>query len=120
MANKMTKVEMFEAIKAVEAVANNEAMVDFINHEIELLNKKATNKKATKTQEENVGYKALIKEVLADADVGLTVTEIQARNETLGGLSNQRVSALLRQMIPDEVVKTMDKKKAYFALVKAD
>lgn len=120
MANKMTKVEMFEAIKAVEAVANNEAMVDFINHEIELLNKKATNKKATKTQEENIGYKTLIKEVLADADGGLTVTEIQARNETLGGLSNQRVSALLRQMIPDEVVKTMDKKKAYFALVKAD
>lgn len=116
MANKMTKVEMFNAIKAVEAVQANQEMVDFIDHEIELLNKKSANKKATKTQQENVEIKAEIKAVLTAE--GATVTEIQSKSDILANLSNQRVSALLRQMIESgEVVKTTDKKKSYFALV---
>ena len=116
MANKMTKVQMFEAIKAVEAVSANEEMVAFINHEIELLNKKSANKKATKTQEENVTIKEEILSVLTTE--GATVTDIQSKSETLSALSNQRVSALLRQLIESgEVVKSTDKKKSYFALV---
>ena len=113
MANKMTKVEMFNAIKAVEGLTQD--MRDFIDHEIELLEKKSANKKATKTQEENVEIKAIIKSVLTSE--GATVTEIQAKDATLSNLSNQRVSALLRQMIDaGEVIKTTDKKKSYFAL----
>ena len=113
MTNKMTKVEMFNAIKAVEGLT--EDMVQFIDHEIELLQKKSTNKKATKTQEENVEIKALIKSVLTAE--GATVTEIQSKDEKLSALSNQRVSALLRQMIEaGDVVKSTDKKKSYFAL----
>lgn len=113
MTNKMTKVEMFNAIKAVEGLT--EDMVQFIDHEIELLQKKSTNKKATKTQEENVEIKALIKSVLTSE--GATVTEIQSKDERLSALSNQRVSALLRQMIEaGDVVKSTDKKKSYFAL----
>ena len=116
MANKMTKVQMFEAIKAVEAVSANEEMVAFINHEIELLNKKSANKKATKTQEENVSIKEEILSVLTTE--GATVTDIQSKSEKLSALSNQRVSALLRQLIESgEVVKSTDKKKSYFALV---
>ena len=119
MANKMTKVEMFNAIKAVEGVADNADMVDFIDHEIELINKKVANKKATKTQEENIGIKAVIKSVLTNE--GATVTEIQAKDESLANLSNQRVSALLRQMMEaGEVVKTTDKKKSYFSLAPVD
>ena len=113
MANKMTKVEMFNAIKAVEGLSQD--MIDFIDHEVELLQKKAANKKATKTQQENVEIKAEIKSVLTSE--GATVTEIQAKSAVLSELSNQRVSALLRQMIEaGEVVKTTDKKKSYFAL----
>ena len=114
MANKMTKKDMFNAIKAVEGLSQE--MKDFIDHEIELLEKKSSNKKATKTQEENVEIKAEIKAVLTAE--GATVTEIQSRSEILSNLSNQRVSALLRQLIDaGEVVKTTDKKKSYFALV---
>lgn len=113
MANKMTKVEMFNAIKAVEGLTQD--MVEFIDHEIELLQKKSANKKATKTQEENVEIKAVIKSVLTSE--GATVTDIQSKSEVLSSLSNQRVSALLRQMIEaGEVVKSTDKKKSYFAL----
>jgi len=112
---KVTKAEMFAMIKEVEGVKENEAMVAFIDHELELLAKKASNKKPTKTQEENEGIKAEILGVLTNE--GMTVTEIQSKSDVLGGLSNQRVSALLRQLIVDgKVVKTVDKKKSYFAL----
>lgn len=116
MANKkMTKVEMFNAIKAVEGVSANADFVAFIDHEIELLNKKATNKKATKTQVENEGIKATILAVLTDE--GATVTEIQAKDESLANLSNQRVSALLRQLIADEkAVKVVEGKKSLFKI----
>lgn len=113
MEKKMTKVEMFKAIKAV--VGDNADFVAFIDHEIELLNKKSTNKKPTKTQAENEAYKA---EILANlTDKGVTVTELQSKSEILGGLSNQRVSALLRIMVDaGTVAKTIDKKKSYFSL----
>lgn len=112
---KVTKKEMFEMLKGVAGVAENADMVAFIDHEIELLNKKSANKKATKTQEENVGIKAEILNVLT-AD-GATVSEIQAKSDVLSALSNQRVSALLRQLVESgSVVKTVDKKKSYFSL----
>lgn len=113
MTKKMTKIQMFEAIKA--AVADNEDFVSFIDHEIELLNKKASNKKATKTQVENEGFKAEIMAVLTSE--GATVTEIQSKSEVLGGLSNQRVSALLRLLKEDgKVVRTTDGKKTLFSV----
>ena len=113
---KVTKKEMFEMLKGVAGVAENEDMVAFIDHEIELLNKKSANKKATKTQEENVGIKAEIMAVLT-AD-GATVSDIQTKSATLSALSNQRVSALLRQLVESgKVAKTVDKKKSYFSLV---
>lgn len=112
MTKKMTKVEMFNAIKAV--VADNEEFVAFIDHEIELLNRKSSNKKATKTQVENEGFK---EEILNVLDVrGATVTEIQAKSEVLSGLTNQRVSALLRQLVNDgKAVKSVEGKKSLFA-----
>lgn len=119
MANKMTKVEMFNAIKALSEVKANSDMVAFIDHEIELLNRKAQNKKPTKTQAENESIKAEILATLTDK--GVTVTELQAKSDVLGTLSNQRVSALLRQLVEAEaVVKTVDKKKSYFSLAEVE
>jgi len=113
---KVTKAEMFAMIKEVEGVKENEAMVAFIDHELELLAKKASNKKPTKTQEENEGLKVEILNVLTNE--GMTVTEIQSKSVVLGDLSNQRVSALLRQLVTDgKVAKNVDKKKSYFSLV---
>ena len=112
---KITKAEMFAMIKEVEGVKENADMVAFIDHELELLAKKSANKKPTKTQEENENLKVVILDNLTNE--GMTVTELQAKSEVLGGLSNQRVSALLRQMIADgKVVKTVDKKKSFFSL----
>ena len=114
MANKITKKEMFTMIKA--QVKDNAEMVAFIDHEIELLNKKASNKKATKTQKANVGIKSIILAVLKGGK-SMTVTEMQGASAELGELSNQKVSALVRQLVEaGEVVKTIDKKVSRFSL----
>ena len=114
MANKITKKEMFMMIKA--QVKDNAEMVAFIDHEIELLEKKASNKKATKTQEANVGIKSTILAVLEGAKP-MTVTEMQGASAELGELSNQKVSALVRQLVEaGKVVKTIDKKVSRFSL----
>ena len=114
MANKITKKEMFTMIKA--QVKDNAEMVAFIDHEIELLDKKASNKKATKTQEANVGIKSTILAIL-DGGKSMTVTEMQGASAELGELSNQKVSALVRQLVETgEVVKTIDKKVSRFSL----
>ena len=114
MANKITKKEMFTMIKA--QVKDNAEMVAFIDHEIELLQKKASNKKATKTQEANVGIKATILAILKGADP-MTITEMQGASAELGELSNQKVSALVRQLVEaGTVVKTVDKKVSRFSL----
>lgn len=119
MANKITKVEMFTMIKALSEVQANSEMVDFINHEIELLNKKATSKKATKTQEANLGIMETIKVALATCDEPVTITALQSLDPSLANLSNQKVSALVRKMVETgEVVKTIDKKKSTFALAR--
>lgn len=82
---------------------------------------KSANRKPTKTQEENVKTLALIKDVLATFDKPATISEIQAADETLGGLSNQKVSSLVRKLVEtEEVVKTVEKKKSYFAIKTED
>ena len=50
---KMTKKEMFGEI--LKRVSDNTEMVEFLNHEIELLERKASKSTHTKTQKENEG-----------------------------------------------------------------
>ena len=116
MANKITKREVIGMMMNEEVVKANPTYVAYLENELALLDKKAQNKKATKTQEQNVGIKATILKVLATIGSG-TVTDIQNGNEELSALSNQKVSALVRQLVESgEVVKTTDKKKSIFSL----
>ena len=120
MANKITKREVIGMMMNEEVVKANPTYVAYLENELALLDKKAQNKKATKTQEQNVGIKATILEVLATIGRG-TVTDIQNGNEKLSALSNQKVSALIRQLVESgEVVRTTDKKKSIFSLAKSE
>lgn len=119
MANtvKVTKADMFNAIKAVPEVAANDDFVAFIDHELELLAKKSANRKPSKTQEANEALKVTIAKVMAKFDAPATVSEIMSADEDLKALSTQKVSAVLKLMQADEmVIKTVDKKKSLFAL----
>ena len=120
MANKITKREVIEMMMKEEVVKANPTYVAYLKNELALLDKKAQKKKATKTQKENVGIKSIILEVLATIGSG-TVTDIQNGNEELSALSNQKISALVKQLVESgEVVKTTDKKKSIFSLAKSE
>lgn len=120
MANKITKREVIGMMMNEEVVKANPTYVAYLKNELALLDKKAQNKKATKTQEQNVGIKATILKVLTTIGSG-TVTDIQNGNEELSALSNQKVSALVRQLVESgDVVKTTDKKKSIFSLAESE
>jgi hypothetical protein len=119
----MTKREMFNAIKAVEGVASNEEMVAFIDHEIELLSRKRSSSKPTKTQEQNVEIKNTIVQILTNSENPMTATEIlnvfKVEYPQFGVESNQKVSALVKQLVDDgAIVKVVDKKKSLFTVEK--
>lgn len=112
----MTKKEMFAEIRKV--VADNAEMVAFIDHEVELLNRKGTSpRKPTKIQVENDGFKADILVALAEVDAPVTIKELCAVCGSISGLTNQRVTHLLTDLRKEgKVARTYIKKVAYFAL----
>ena len=123
---KVTKKDNFNALRAiVEAtdVANKSALLDFIDNELELLAKKANSAKSkpSKTQAENDTIKSLILTSLAKSDTALTITEFQTKFEIFAEYSNQKMSALFKQLVDNgTLVKTVVKKKSYFALATDD
>lgn len=116
MTKKMTKREMYEQIKANYALTEDE--VAFIDHELELLAKKNAStgeRKPTATQKANEGIKETIVGVLADNGEQMTITEIAKAID--GDYTNQKISALVRQLIADgRVEKVVDKRKSFFKL----
>ncbi len=119
MANttKMTKAQKFAMLKAIPAVAENETLVEFIDHELELLAKKNSGeKKPTAVQVVNDGIKDAILAGMALNTV-YTITDIQKKIPECAELSNQRVTALVGQLVKAEkVIRTVEKGKAYFSL----
>ena len=110
----MTKIEMLTSIR--EAVASNSEMVEFLNHEIELLQRKAaTPRKPTATQIENTALREEIANFLFKAEAPQTVKEITANVDGLEGLSNQRVTHLLTALRKAGTIKrTVVKKVPYY------
>ena len=121
MTKKMTKKEMFAMVaKVVEnsEVANKEEMLGFLNHEVELLEKKNSRTGQTKTQKENEVLMAQLLEALAEFDKPITVSEfMKESSHEVATLSNQKLSALLKKLFDSKkVIKTVEKKKSFFSL----
>ena len=120
---KMTKKQKFEMLKAL--VKDNAMLVEFIDHEIELLDKKKSNgnAKANEKMEQSVEivFKALVivgrpvsaSELIAETDLSALANES-------GVVSTQKVSAMLKKLVDcGRVEKFTDKKKTLFR-VKAE
>lgn len=123
---KMTKREKFALLLNMDEVKSNAMLSEFITHEIELLDKKNSSKKLTPQQTANTGIKDEILDILkAEPEKKFTVTEL-LKLLSDGELTNQRVSAILRQMCapkdgnPEDsaypVIRIEEKRKAYFQL----
>lgn len=102
---------------AIDKVAENEELVNFLNGRIEQIDKKSSSisaKDKAKAEEDE-----LTKAIIADTitDTAMTISEMMKENFVLHELSNQKISSLLRKMIADgEVVRTEVKGKAYFKI----
>lgn len=109
-----TKREYFNELRTI--VSDNEGLVAFIDHELELLDKKNSAPKApTQKQLENEKYKDII---LANLDHPMTVSEMIKGFLADYDLSNQRVSAIVKQLVEDNsIVRTVEKRKAYFSVI---
>lgn len=117
MEKRITKRENFASVLEIVTELGRGDLVDFINHEIELLDKKASKKTQTKTQKENETFIETIYEVLVDLAKPATINEIQNANETIAEFSNQKVSALLKKLVDAKrVVKVVEKNKTYFSV----
>lgn len=113
---KITKRDNFNKLLTIREVAEDTQLVEFINHELELLDRKSASHSTAKTANQKANKE--IKTKIVDALVQLgksTISELQAGSEEMAEYSNQKLSALLKQLVDSkQVVRTMEKKKAYF------
>lgn len=116
----MTKKEMFNEVIALATENKREDIVNFAQHEIDLLNSKKSSNTMTATQKANEEIKVVILEELAKLNVPMTITDFLNASEKVNTLvngSNQKTSALMKQLVDNKaVVKTVDKKKSYFSV----
>lgn len=112
MANKKTKREFFGEIR--EIVKENTELVEFIDHELELLDKK-TSAKSTKVNTEQIELMGKIVNALNKIGRSVTISELQKENAEMAEYSNQKLSAMLKKLVDNkQVTKMIDKKKSYF------
>ena len=116
---KMTKRDYFEQIKAKYNLSTDE--IAFIDHEIELLEKKnSADKKPTAQQVVN---KSTAEAILAHMEDGkmYTITDLIKSVPECADMTNQRVSALIKQMCGSGLVERTEKnRKAYFKAVEVE
>ena len=132
MTNKTTKKEFFGMLKTmVNEVkpANMDELLGFIDHEVELIDKKASARKAgtDKRAIENNNITNLIVEELTKLG-SATITELLKKSEVLAdyitedgkALSNQKISALLKPLYSGDnpiIERIVDKKVIYFKVI---
>jgi glycine cleavage system aminomethyltransferase T len=124
MEKKMTKRDFYNEIIELATDCERQDIIDFCNHELELLEKKKSNGKA-KVNEGMLVNVELVYNALAEMERA-TATELIAKaSETLKPLANedgvittQKVSAYLNKLVASgRVKKETEKKKTYFSVV---
>lgn len=120
MGTKVTKREMYELIKT--KLANDNEIVEFCDHEIELLDRKKSNGKA-KVNEKLDANVELVYNALVEVGEKVTATELIAKTDLsalandVGVVTTQKVSAYLNKLVAvDRVEKVIEKKKTYFSV----
>jgi uncharacterized protein YqeY len=113
---KVTKRDNFNSIIKVLADAGRDDLVEVIEHEIELLNKKhgKVSKADIQRKADNAELQTAILAVLDKPMTASEIANVLSTDEVQ--YSNQKVSAMLRQL-GDKVTKEVVKGKSYFSIV---
>ena len=116
---KLTKKEKFNMVLA-HIPAENTELVEFIKHEIELLEKKAngSDKARAKKNAENEKLKADLLVALAEYGEPVTVTDFHDKSpSTVATLSVSKLTSLLTSLKADgKVVRTEIKKRPFYSV----
>ena len=114
----MTKRDYFAILRSAypETADNYDEVIAFIDHEVELLNRKnSSEKKPTAQQTANASIgEAIVAHLSAEPNRLFTITEIIKEVPACAELTNQRVSAIVRGLIGTSVERIEEKRKAYF------
>ena len=117
---KLTKKEKFNMVLALIPAENTELM-EFIKHELELLERKTTgsDKVKAKKNAENEKLKADLLVALAEYGEPVTVTDFHDKSpSTVATLSVSKLTSLLTSLKADgKVVRTEIKKRPYYSVV---
>ena len=122
MNNKEKKTTLKDSFLSIIKKGENKELlsqvdIDFLKSRIELLERKTSSKGQTTRQVENESYKKQIVDILATNAKDYTIGEL----ETILNLSNQRITALLTQLINEDnpvIERQVIKKKAYYKYIK--
>ena len=118
MATKITIAEQYAQVEKFLRENGKNSMADFIAERCELHTKRNSSKssKPTKAQTENEGIKNSIVNEMVEGE-RYTVSEMLTKLPCCEGYTNQKISALVRQLVAEgEVVRKEEKGKAYFVL----
>lgn len=110
---KMTKTQMFAQISTViammENVENKQEMLDFLAHEVELLNSKSERAKSqpskpSKSVEENNSLRELLLAYFAQQTELKTIKDICSEIPEFDGFSSQKVAQLISPLVKENKV----------------
>lgn len=111
---KMTHREILVAISAITEIAENPLYSEFVANEIDKLDRRSSTGKPTAKQENNAILKQEILDAMEDESL-YTISDMLKQFECCVNLSNQKVSALVRQLIEaGSVEKVVEKRTSFF------
>ena len=113
----MTKMTYVSALEiAIASVDSAEVREKLEALKTSIAKKNSAERKPTATQTANEGFKTAIAEGM-EVGKAYTITDLMKSIDAIADLSNQRVSAIVRQMVEGGVlVREEVKRKAYFSL----
>lgn len=116
---KVTKKDRFMEIIEIATELGREDLIDFCNHEIELLDRKASKSGESKSKKENAELMNALYEELAEIGKAVTISEFMKLSTVVEEkeLSNQKVSSLFTKMKGEKVDRTVIKGKAYYSAI---
>ena len=122
---KITKREAINELLKEDLIQDTPMYKEYLEHELELLDRKNASAKGNSSNEENEKIKEILIEELAKVGKPITITDLMSQSEviktmTFGKenkpLSNQKISSILNRTTDERIVKVPDKKKTYFTV----
>lgn len=112
---KLTQKELYTEI--LEKVADDELHAEFINYQIEMLNRKTANRSAKVDSEENIALMQNILDIMGNDSMMIKdIVKAFAENGTI--YSPQKITAMMSKLKNnDKVTETVEKNIRYFTRV---